>query len=157
MKINNSNISIQHYESKFDIDFFVLNKAWIEESWILEESDKKDLLNPKKIIDNGGQVFFAVDSQVTIGTVAMIKNSEYIFELAKMTVKEGYRGKGVANMLMNQCIDFANHNNAKEIFLISNDSLTIARNLYDKYGFKEVDLDSQKYDRGNVKMRLTLD
>ena len=74
-----------------------------------------------------------------------------------MTVKEGYRGKGVANMLMNQCINFAKQNNAEEIFLISNDSLTIARNLYDKYGFKEVDLDSQKYDRGNVKMRLTLD
>ena len=74
-----------------------------------------------------------------------------------MTVKEGYRGNCVANMLMNQCINFAKQNNAKEIFLISNDSLTIARNLYDKYGFKEVDLDSQKYDRGNVKMRLTLD
>ena len=83
MKINNSNISIQHYESKFDIDFFVLNKAWIEESWILEESDKKDLLNPKKIIDNGGQVFFAVYNQITIGTVAMIKSSNNIFELAK--------------------------------------------------------------------------
>ena len=73
------------------------------------------------------------------------------------TVKEGYRGNGIANILMNQCINFAKQNNAKEIFLISNDSLTIARNLYDKYGFKEVDLDSQKYDRGNVKMRLTLD
>ena len=157
MKINNSNISIKEYESKFDIDFFVLNKAWIEESWILEESDKKDLLNPKKIIDNGGQVFFAVDNQITIGTVAMIKSSNNIFELAKMTVKEDYRGKGVANMLMNQCINFAKQNNAKEIFLISNDSLTIARNLYDKYGFKEVDLDSQKYHRGNVKMRLTLE
>ena len=68
-----------------------------------------------------------------------------------------YRGNGIANILMNQCINFAKQNNAKEIFLISNDSLTIARNLYDKYGFKEVDLDSQKYDRGNVKMRLTLD
>ncbi len=79
-----------------------------------------------------------------------------MFELAKMTVKEGYRGNGIANILMNQCINFAKKNNAKEIFLISNDSLTIARNLYDKYGFKEVDLDSQKYDRGNVKMRLTL-
>ena len=157
MKINNSNISIQEYESKFDIDFFVLNKAWIEESWILEESDKKDLLNPKKIVDNGGQVFFAVYDQITIGTVAMIKSSNNIFELAKMTVKKGYRGKGIANMLMNQCINFAKQNNAEEIFLISNDSLTIARNLYDKYGFKEVDLDSQKYDRGNVKMRLTLD
>ena len=79
-----------------------------------------------------------------------------MFELAKMTVKEGYRGNGIANILMNQCINFAKQNNAKEIFLISNDSLIIARNLYDKYGFKEVDLDSQKYDRGNVKMRLTL-
>ena len=157
MKINNSNIYIQEYEKKFDKDFYILNKTWIEESWILEESDKKDLLNPKKIFDNGGQVFFAVHSQITIGTVAMIKNSEYIFELAKMTVKEGYRGNGIANMLMNQCINFAKQNNAEEIFLISNDSLTIARNLYDKYGFKEVDLDSQKYDRGNVKMRLTLD
>ena len=125
MKINNSNISIQEHESKFDIDFFVLNKAWIEESWILEDSDKKDLLNPKKIIDNGGQVFFAVYDQITIGTVAMIKSSNNIFELAKMTVKEDYRGKGVANMLMNQCIDFANQNNANEIFLISNDSLKI--------------------------------
>ncbi len=26
--------------------------------------------------------------------------------------------------------------------------------LYDKYGFKEVELDSQKYERGNVKMNL---
>ena len=59
-------------------------------------------------------------------------------------------------MLMDQCLDFAKQKNAKEIFLISNDSLTIARNLYDKYGFKEVDLDSQKYDRGNVKMTLKI-
>ena len=156
MKINNSNICIIEYETKFDKDFFVLNKVWIEESWILEESDKKDLLNPKKIVDNGGQVFFAVESQSAVGTVAMIKSSEYKFELAKMTVKENYRGKGIANMLMDQCLDFAKQKNAKEIFLISNDSLTIARNLYDKYGFKEVDLDSQKYDRGNVKMTLKI-
>ena len=156
MKINNSNICINEYETKFDKDFFVLNKVWIEESWILEESDKKDLLNPKKIVAHGGQVFFAVESQSAVGTVAMIKSSEYKFELAKMTVKENYRGKGIANMLMDQCLDFAKQKNAKEIFLISNDSLTIARNLYDKYGFKEVDLDSQKYDRGNVKMTLKI-
>ena len=156
MKFNNSNICIQEYETRFDKDFFVLNKAWIEKSWILEESDKKDLLNPKKIIDNGGQVFFAVEDQNAIGTVAMIKNSDYKFELAKMTVKENYRGKGIANMLMDQCLDFAKQKNTKEIFLISNDSLTTARNLYDKYGFKEVDLDSSKYDRGNVKMILKI-
>ena len=154
---NISKICIQKYETKFDNDFFVLNKAWIEESWILEESDKKDLLNPDKIIHNGGQVFFALENQKVIGTVAMINSSENRFELAKMTVQEDFRGKGIANMLMDECLKFAKENKANEIFLISNDSLTIARNLYDKYGFKEVDLDSKKYDRGNVKMRLTLD
>ena len=154
---NISKICIQKYETKFDNDFFALNKAWIEESWILEESDKKDLLNPDKIIHNGGQVFFALENQKVIGTVAMINSSDDRFELAKMTVQEDFRGKGIANMLMDECLKFAKENKANEIFLISNDSLTIARNLYDKYGFKEVDLDSQKYDRGNVKMRLTLD
>ena len=157
MKKNISNIYIQKYETKFDNDFFVLNKAWIEESWILEESDKKDLLNPDKIVHNGGQVFFALENQKVIGTVAMINSSDDRFELAKMTVQEDFRGKGIANMLMDECLKFAKENKANEIFLISNDSLTIARNLNDKYGFKEVDLDSQKYDRGNVKMRLTLD
>ena len=135
----------------------MLNKAWIEESWHLEDSDKKDLLNPDKIVDNGGQIFFALQDHKAIGTVAMIRSSDDRFELAKMTVQDDFRGKGIANMLMDECLKFAKENKAKEIFLISNDSLKVARNLYDKYGFKEVDLDSKKYDRGNVKMRLTLD
>ena len=134
----------------------MLNKAWIEESWRLEDSDKKDLLNPDKIVENGGQVFFALENKIAIGTVAMIKSSDDRFELAKMTVQEGFRGKGIANMLMNECLKFAKQKNAREIFLISNDSLIIARNLYDKHGFKEVELDSQKYDRGNVKMNLKI-
>ena len=150
-------IEIVGFNKKYSKQFFILNKAWIEESWHLEDSDKKDLLNPDKIVHNGGQVFFALENQKVIGTVAMINSSENRFELAKMTVQKDFRGKGIANMLMDECLKFAKENKANEIFLISNDSLTIARNLYDKYGFKEVDLDSQKYDRGNVKMRLNLD
>ena len=150
-------IVIVGFNKKYSEQFFMLNKAWIEESWHLEDSDKKDLLNPDKIFEDGGQVFFALENKIAIGTVAMIKSSDDKFELAKMTVQEDFRGKGAANMLMDECLKFAKQNNSREIFLISNDSLKIARNLYDKYGFKEVKLDSQKYDRGNVKMRLTLD
>jgi len=149
-------IIIVGFNKKYSEQFYMLNKSWIEETWHLEDSDKKDLLNPDKIVHNGGQVFFALEDQKVIGTVAMIKSSDDRFELAKMTVKGDFRGKGIANKLMDECLKFAEQNNAKEIFLISNDSLKIARNLYDKYGFKEVDLDSQKYHRGNVKMRLIL-
>ncbi len=150
-------IEVVGFNKKYSEQFFILNKAWIEESWHLEDSDKKDLLNPDKIVHNGGQVFFALEDHKAVGTVTMIKSSDDRFELAKMTVQDDFRGKGIANMLMNECLKFAKENKAKEIFLIANDSLKIARNLYNKYGFKEVDLDSKKYDRGNVKTRLTLD
>ena len=149
-------IAIVGFNKRYSEQFFILNKAWIEESWRLEDSDKKDLLNPDKIVENGGQVFFALENKIPVGTAAMIKSSDDRFELAKMTVQEDFRGKGIANMLMDECLKFAKENKAKEIFLISNDSLTIARNLYDKYRFKEVNLDSQKYDRGNVKMILKI-
>ncbi len=149
-------IAIVGFNKRYSKQFFILNKAWIEESWRLEDSDKKDLLNPDKIVENGGQVFFALENKIPVGTAAMIKSSEDRFELAKMTVQEELRGKGIANMLMDECLKFAKENKATEIFLISNDSLKIARNLYDKYGFKEVNLDSQKYDRGNVKMILKI-
>ena len=150
------NVIVTDFLSQYSNEFYKLNKAWIEESWVLEDSDKKDLLNPDKIVENGGQVFFALEDKIAIGTVAMIKSSNDRFELAKMTVQEDFRGKGIANMLMDKCLKFAKQNNAREIFLISNDSLIIARNLYDKYGFKEVVLDSQKYERGNVKMILQI-
>ena len=149
-------IEIVWFNKKYSEQFFILNKVWIEESWRLEDSDKKDLLNPDKIVENGGQVFFALENKIPVGTAAMIKSSDDRFELAKMTVQVDFRGKGIANMLMDECLKFAKENKAKEIFLISNDSLTIARNLYDKYRFKEVNLDSQKYDRGNVKMILKI-
>ena len=149
-------IEIVWFNKKYSEQFFILNKLWIEESWRLEDSDKKDLLNPDKIVENGGQVFFALENKIPVGTAAMIKSSDDRFELAKMTVQEDLRGKGIANMLMDECLKFAKENKANEIFLISNDSLKIARNLYDKYGFKEVNLDSQKYDRGNVKMILKI-
>ena len=150
------NILVTDFQSQYASQFYQLNRVWIEESWVLEDSDKKDLLNPEIIIHNGGQIFFAISNHEVIGTVAMIKNSDKIYELAKMTVKSNYRGKGIANLLMDKCIEFAFKKNASEIFLISNDSLTVARNLYEKYGFKEVVLDSQKYKRGNVKMILQI-
>ena len=152
-----SNVTIVSFDEEYSSIFYELNKLWIEESWLLEESDKFDLLNPKEsIIDKGGEIFFALIDGNVIGTVAMIRSADRIYELAKMTVEINYRGNGIANKLMDQCLNYAMNNNAQQIYLITNDTLLIARNLYDKYGFKEVKLDSDKYLRGNVKMVLNL-
>ena len=151
------NLKIVPFHKKYSSTFYYLNKIWIEESWLLEESDKFDLLNPEEsIINKGGEIFFVLIKNTPIATAAMIPVESDTYELAKMTVDAEYRGSGIANKLMDQCILFAKAKEAKEIILITNDTLVIARNLYDKYGFKEVTLDSDKYLRGNVKMTLNL-
>ena len=96
-----------------------------------------------------------IDNQA-VGTVAMIPFPNNKIELAKMTVHEEQRGKGLSKILLKRCIEFAIISKAKEIFLISNSKLLSARKLYDKFGFKEVKLDSNKYKRGNYKMILKL-
>ena len=151
------NLRIVPFHKRYSSTFYHLNKIWIEESFSLEESDKFDLLHPEKsIINKGGEIFFALIEDKPIATVAMIPIKSDTYELAKMTVDTQYRGNGIANKLMDKCILFAKEKEAKEIILITNDTLVIARNLYDKYGFKEVPLDSDKYLRGNVKMTLNL-
>ena len=151
------NLKIVTFHKKYSSTFYHLNKIWIEESFLLEESDKFDLLDPEKsIINKGGEIFFVLIENKPIATAAMIPIKSDTYELAKMTVDAKYRGNGIANKLMDKCILFAEEKEAKEIILITNDTLVIARNLYDKYGFKEVPLDSDKYLRGNVKMTLNL-
>ena len=151
------NLRIVPFHKRYSSTFYHLNKIWIEESFSLEESDKFDLLHPEKsIINKGGEIFFALIEDKPIATVAMIPLKLDIYELAKMTVDTQYRGNGIANKLMDKCILFAKEKEAKEIILITNDTLVIARNLYDKFGFKEIALDSDKYLRGNVKMTLNL-
>jgi len=151
------NLRIVPFHKKYSSTFYHLNKIWIEEYFLLEESDKFDLLDPEKsIINKGGEIFFVLIENKPIATAAMIPIKSDTYELAKMTVDAKYRGNGIANKLMDKCILFAEEKEAKEIILITNDTLVIARNLYDKYGFKEVPLDSDKYLRGNVKMTLNL-
>ena len=149
---------ISGYKKKYADEFYLLNKEWIAESWDLEDADVHDLLSPEKaIIEIGGEIFFILINNSVAGTVAMIPHKNNKFELAKMTIKKKYRGNGLSKLLLNQCIEFAKFKNCNEIFLISNDSLKIARQLYDQYGFKQVPLNSQKYKRGNVKMILSLE
>ncbi len=152
-----NDLKICSYNAKYNQAFYELNKVWIEEFWVLEKLDLKDLLHPKKtIIDKGGEIFFAVKQNIVIGTAAMIPFTKNKIELAKMTVHKNFRGKGVSKILMNSCISYAKNNNKREVFLISNSKLETAKKLYINFGFVEVPLDSKKYLRGDYKMNLTL-
>ena len=152
------NLNIVSFKKKYTADFEKLNREWIEEFFQMEDEDFYTLQNPESyVIEKNGEVFFAVHDQTVIGTAAMIPFSESIFELAKMSVTKSFQGRGVGKLLLKRCIQFAQEKKADEIFLLTNNILQPALNLYLSCGFQISDkYDDERYKRGNTKMTLML-
>ena len=153
-----NNLRITSFNKKYKADFEKLNREWIEEFFQMEDEDFHTLQNPESyVIQKNGEIFFAINDQIVIGTAAMIPFSEDVFELAKMSVKKDFQGKGVGKLLLKRCIQFAQERNANEIFLLTNDILKPALNLYLSCGFViKNKYDDERYERGNTKMHLIL-
>ena len=153
-----NNLRITSFNKKYKADFEKLNREWIEEFFQMEDEDFNTLQNPESyVIQKNGEIFFAINDQIVIGTAAMIPFSEDVFELAKMSVKKDFQGKGVGKLLLKRCIQFAQERSANEIFLLTNDILKPALNLYISCGFViKNKYDDERYKRGNTKMHLIL-
>ena len=152
------NIDIVTFQKKYKADFERLNREWIEEYFQMEDEDFYTLQNPEShVIEKNGEIFFALCDDAVIGTAAMIPFSKSVFELAKMSVMRDFQGRGVGKLLLKKCIQFAQERKADEIFLLTNDVLKPALNLYLSCGFKITDeYDDERYERGNTKMTLII-
>ena len=152
------NLNIVSFKKKYKADFEKLNREWIEEFFQMEDEDFYTLKHPEShVIEKNGEIFFALHDDTVIGTAAMIPFSESVFELAKMSVMRDFQGRGVGRILLKRCIQFAQERKADEIFLLTNDVLKPALNLYLSCGFKIIDeYDDERYERGNTKMILIL-
>lgn len=131
-----------------------LNIEWLENYFYVETHDA-DLLNNCKelIIDQGGYIFFYKEGDAILGTFALIKISDSIFELGKMAVTPKARGKGIGQQLMQFCIGFAKNKKWKKLILYSNTKLENSIYIYRKFGFKDIKMEEIKpYSRGNIKM-----
>lgn len=164
------------YEPQYADAFADLNREWIEAYFELEAEDIKVLSNPEGyVLAGGGEIFFALDAAISgpdgtdglsgdnnnpprvVGTVAMVKTADRVFELAKMAVSPSAQGRGISHLLMTACVDFARAQNASEIFLVTNDILLPAMGLYEKSGFVRLPkIEDARYSRGNTEMRLVL-
>jgi len=149
---------IIQFQKKYAKAFYDLNIEWLETFFYVEDFDKEVLSNPEKyIIDPGGHIFFIIENDSILGTVALMKGSKNNFELTKMAVLPNQRGKKIGQQLMQYCIDFAVENNFDNLFLYSNTLLKNAIYIYRKYGFIEIAVEPDSpYKRSNIKMVLDL-
>ncbi len=149
-------MKIVPFHTKYASAFYDLNIEWLETYFYVEDFDKEVLSKPEKyIIKPGGHIFFVIEDDLVLGTVALMKAEDGVFELTKMAVLPNQRGKRIGQKLMQHCIDIANENNFEKLMLYSNTILENAIYIYRKYGFIEIPVETDSpYDRSNIKMEL---
>src|SRR6185369_15796280 len=101
-----------------------LNREWIEKYFVIEEADRVVFGNPfKEIVEPGGQIFFVVVNGKPMGTCAVMRLDDHVYEIAKMAVSSEAHGRGYSNLLMKSAIEFAKHAGADKLILLSNTRL----------------------------------
>lgn len=159
--MSKSKITIEHFQPELANDFKIINQAWIEKYFVIEEEDQRVLNDPQKyIINTGGEILFARDttSGKIIAVCALKKWAENEYELSKMGVLEGYQGSGVGKLLAKAVIEEAKQRGCKRLFLESNRKLKPAMRLYEKLGFKEFTNHESRvdYSRCDIVMEMYL-
>lgn len=150
-------INIINYEDKYHADFKRLNMIWLEEHNLLEQHDIDVLDNPRHyILDDGGALFLAKHGDEIVGTGALAKMEDGVYELVKMSVSPSMRGAGIGKMLLLHCVNKARELGVKQLILYSSSKLQAAVKMYEKYGFTHIPLIDSPFVTADVKMMMEL-
>lgn len=159
MSEGNIEVEIIPFRPDLAEHFLRINKQWIETMFTLEETDKAVLEAPQeRVIQPGGKIWFAQHQSLgVIGTCALLKKVDSVFELTKMGVQENARGLKAGELLLAHAINCAMEMQVETLFLLTNKACRAAIHLYNKYGFRDDEQImheyGQTYARSNVAMR----
>jgi len=150
-----NNIEIIKYDEKYQADFKRLNLDYLDKYNLTESHDMLILDNPGEIvIRRGGFLWLAKAGEEIVGTVGIMPEGHGIFELIKMCVAESWRGRGISKLLMETCLQKVKELGGEKLILFSNHQLKTALKLYEKYGFKNVEVTDSPFETADVKMEL---
>jgi len=150
-------VSILPFQPQHQAAFKKINLEWLDRYHLTESHDLMVLNDPQAtIIDRGGYLWLAQSEGEIVGSAALMKEHDGVYELAKMCVIESFRGKGVATLLIEQCLQKAKELRAKKLLLFSNHQLEAALKLYEKHGFRHIAVENSPFSTADVKMELVL-
>lgn len=129
---------IVDFDAAWRDDFARLNIDWLERFFVVEPVDREVLHDPEThILAHGGRILFAIDAhERAIGTVALKREGEGVYELTKMAVEPERQGAGVGRALMIAALAAYRELGGKELFLESSSKLAPALKLYESVGFE---------------------
>ncbi len=148
-------MQIVEYQPRFRDDFIRLNTAWIEKYFAMEQDDYDTLYHAEELLEKGAMIFFAVEGETVLSTAmaAPINDSEW--EICKLATDENQRQHGAGSAVFKACMDYALTRGAKRLVIISNRILKPALHIYEKFGFREIPVDStHSYQRADIQFEF---
>lgn len=133
-------IQVIDYKPSLKHHFIELVEPWLSGvlNGTLEKEDEFTVYNPDQAyVLNGGFVFFAMQGDVCLGTVALKRLDENTFEFAKLFINPEARNLGIATKLIERCISRCKENRATELWLQTTMKMPEAHKLYYKFGFED--------------------
>ncbi|GGW91231.1 GNAT family N-acetyltransferase [Alteromonas halophila] len=132
-----ASLQILDFESGLAADFDRINREWITGMFFLEEVDEQVISDPEThIIAPGGHIWFAqLPGKGIVGTCALAKKADGVFELTKMGVSASARGHKVGEALLQHVLAQAPSIATRQLFLLTNSRCEAAIHLYEKNGF----------------------
>ena len=150
---------IRDFDDSLAGAFHDINEEWITTMFRMEAADRETIEHPRKhIITPGGAILFVEAPGLgVIGTCALRKQAEGVFELTKMAVRPAARGLKAGEFLLEATIAHAHAMGAETLYLLTNTDCAAAIHLYEKNGFvHDAEIMAEygaRYDRCNVAMR----
>ncbi len=140
--------------------FDQFNRDWITRFFWLEPFDETLLTQPRhSIIAPGGEIWFAEENGKVLGTCALIKSEDGIFEFSKLGLAPDAKGRGISRTLLHHCINRARHRGAHTLRIFTHSSLKTACDLYRAEGFRDVTIpeaERARYQRADTLLLFTL-
>lgn len=152
-------LAIRPYDDSLAGAFYEINAEWITTMFTMEPADRETIEHPKEhIIDPGGAILFVEAQGIgVIGTCALRKQADGVFELTKMAVRPAARGLKAGEYLLEATIAHALEMGAETLYLLTNTDCAAAIHLYEKNGFQhDAGIMAEygaRYARCNVAMR----
>ena len=152
-----NNIAVVDYEAWHQPYFEKFNRQWIEAWFTMEPVDEYVLTNPEEaILRDGGAILMGLYNGEVAGTVGLRKVDAFTYEFTKMAVGEDFRRKGIAEALSYASFEKAKALGATKVILYSNTKNANAIKLYEKIGFRHLQVEPGVYERANVKMEISV-
>lgn len=130
-------LAVREWSDDLAQAFYDINAEWISSMFTLEKKDREILANPKRsILDPGGCIFFVESKELgVIGTCALMKIDDGVFEVTKMGVLEAARGRGAGRLVLETALARASTMNIDTLYLLTSSKCRAAISLYEQMGF----------------------